>query len=151
VPRERLGVAVHSEVRRLPVARERLVEAARAVLRAEGVRDALVSLSIVEPTTSARMNRAYLGHRGPTDVITFALDAVGPIATVGDIYICLDVVRMHARRYRIPLGVELMRVVVHGALHVVGHTHPEGEGRETSTMWRRQERLLARLLARMER
>ena len=98
---------------------------------------------------SAAMNRQYLGHRGPTDVITFALGAGGAVAAVGDIYICLDVVRAHARRFGVPLRVELLRVVVHGVLHVLGHTHPEDDQRERSPMWRRQERLLARVLARL--
>ncbi len=127
------------------------MSAAREVLRAEGVRDALISITVVTRATSARLNREHLGHRGPTDIITFALDAVGPVATVGELCICLDVVRTHARRYATPLRVELLRVVVHGVLHALGHTHPEGDGRESSPMWRRQERLLARLLARASR
>jgi probable rRNA maturation factor len=37
---------------------------------------------------------------------------------------------------------ELLRLVVHGVLHVLGHDHPEDDARYTSPMWRRQERLL---------
>jgi ssRNA-specific RNase YbeY (16S rRNA maturation enzyme) len=33
---------------------------------------------------------------------------------------------------------------VHSMLHVLGYEHPEGVGRETSAMWRRQESLLSR-------
>jgi len=35
---------------------------------------------------------------------------------------------------------------VHGTLHVLGHDHPDGDERTSSAMWRRQERLLAKLL-----
>ena len=41
---------------------------------------------------------------------------------------------------------EVARLVVHGILHVLGYDHPEDETRETSDMWRRQERLLRRLV-----
>jgi probable rRNA maturation factor len=118
---------------------------ARGVLRAEGVRDALVSITVVAPRAIAAMHRAHLGVAGPTDVITFQLagPAGGPV--VGDAYICLAQVRDQAARFGVPVTEELRRVVVHAMLHVVGHTHPEGAGRETSPMWRRQERLLARL------
>jgi probable rRNA maturation factor len=63
---------------------------------------------------------------------------------VGDAYVCLDVVRAQAAAHGVPLREELCRVVVHAMLHAVGHTHPEGPGRERSPMWRRQEQLLAR-------
>jgi ssRNA-specific RNase YbeY (16S rRNA maturation enzyme) len=41
---------------------------------------------------------------------------------------------------------ELVRLVVHGTLHVLGYDHPTGPGRTRSAMWRRQERYVRRLL-----
>jgi probable rRNA maturation factor len=40
---------------------------------------------------------------------------------------------------------ELLRLVVHGVLHVVGHDHPEDDSRYQSRMWKRQEQLLRAL------
>jgi probable rRNA maturation factor len=54
------------------LARSRVEQLARAVLRAEGVRHALVSIAFVRPRTIAHLNYAHLGHRGPTDVLAFA-------------------------------------------------------------------------------
>jgi len=34
---------------------------------------------------------------------------------------------------------------VHGVLHILGHDHPENDDRERSPMWRRQEKIVARL------
>jgi len=80
-------------------------------------------------------------------VISFGLDRIGKRgAVVGDVYICAEVAQENARRQDIPAGEELLRLVVHGTLHVLGHDHPTGEGRTTSRMWRRQERILARVL-----
>jgi len=143
---DRLAIAVDADVGRLPLGRPVVSDLARFVLRAERVRDAMLSITFVSARRSARLHREHLGVAGPTDIITFALGESGPVAAVGDIYICAEVVRAHARTYGVPVRTELQRVVVHGVLHVLGHTHPEGEGRERSTMWRRQERLLARFL-----
>jgi probable rRNA maturation factor len=41
---------------------------------------------------------------------------------------------------------ELLRLVVHGTLHVLGYDHPLGAARMTSPMWRRQERIVARVI-----
>jgi probable rRNA maturation factor len=62
---------------------------------------------------------------------------------VGDIYICPDVARANARKNKVSTGEELARLVVHGALHVAGHDHPDDESRMKSKMWKRQERILA--------
>ncbi len=67
----------------------------------------------------------------------------GPV--VGDIYIAPGVARRNAARHGAGVREEIARLVVHGTLHVLGYDHPEGEERTASRMWRRQERLLARL------
>ncbi len=58
---------------------------------------------------------------------------------VGDVYVCPSVARQSARRYKVPVREELVRLVVHGTLHVLGRDHDGGDRRELSPMWRRQE------------
>ena len=141
-----LDVEVASEGVRPGLGRGRAEAVARAVLRAEGVRHALVSVTFVTRGRIAALNRRHLAHRGPTDVISFAFartTALDPV--IGDIYIAPDVARANAVANGVGVREELTRLVVHGVLHVLGHDHPEGEERERSPMWRRQERLVARL------
>jgi probable rRNA maturation factor len=59
---------------------------------------------------------------------------------VGDVYVCAWVAEREARSRGIPVREELIRLVVHGTLHVLGLDHPEDERRSRSPMWRRQER-----------
>ena len=145
-----LSVDVAAEGVRVPLARERVRAVAVAVLRAEKVRDALLSIAFVTPAAIARLNRAHLGHRGATDVISFALAAPpGGGAVLGDIYIAPAVARENARRHGVGARQEIARLVVHGVLHVLGHDHPEADARTDSPMWRLQERRLGQALKRL--
>jgi probable rRNA maturation factor len=141
-----LVVDVAADGVRVPLARARVAELARGVLRAERARHAMLSIAFVPPRAMAALNARHLGHRGATDVIAFGFapaGASGPV--VGDIYIAPAVARANAKRLGVGAREELARLVVHGTLHVLGYEHPEEEGRERSPMWRRQERLLRRL------
>lgn len=113
------------------------------VLRAER-RRAEVAVTFLGPTRMRALNRGHLGHDRMTDVISFALTSPqGEL--VGDVYICRAVAAQHAKRLGVPLRQELVRLVVHGTLHVLGYDHPDGGARTASPMWRRQERYVGRL------
>ena len=118
--------------------------AVEKVLKGEQ-RYAALSVTFVGPTRIQTLNREHLGHDRPTDVISFAL--TGPDGElVGDVYICGAVAAKQAKALRVPLKEELVRLVVHGTLHVLGYDHPEGEGRTRSAMWKRQERYVKGLV-----
>jgi len=140
-------VDVAADGARSPLASARVKRVVTAVLRAEGVRDALVSIAFVSAREIARLNKRHLAHAGPTDVISFGLgagknrSAAHPV--IGDIYIAPDVARANAMRFARGVREELARLVIHGTLHILGHDHPNGTDRTTSPMWRRQERLLS--------
>jgi probable rRNA maturation factor len=144
-----LIVDVSAERVRAPLSRTRIRDIAIAVLKTERVRDAMVSITLVSRPHIARLNRRHLGHRGPTDVISFSLGDVtgvgGRRVIVGDVYIAPDVARANAQALGTSVRDEIARLVIHGTLHVLGHDHPDGEDRTTSPMWRRQEQLLARV------
>lgn len=141
-------VAVETDGVRVGVSRDRVRRVAEHVLRAERVRDALVSITFVSDRRIAALNARHLQHRGPTDVISFGFAPVGRNgAVVGDVYVAPEVARRNARAHGQGMREELLRLVVHGVLHVLGHDHPESDARYTSPMWRRQERLLRAALA----
>lgn len=145
----RLIVDVSTGGLRLPLSLARVRDASRRTLLGERVPDALVSIAFVTDARMARLNREHLGHRGPTDVISFAFARAGALgALVGDIYIAPAVARRNAVAHGTGIREELLRLVVHGTLHVAGHEHPESEAREQSPMWRRQERLVRALVRR---
>ncbi len=127
-----------------PLSRAEAERLARAVLRAEGVRHAMLSVAFVGRRRIRTLNRRHFGMDRETDVVAFAL--VGVRGTVvGDVYVCPPVGAAQARRFSQTPRQEVRRIVVHGVLHVLGYEHPNTAGRTASPMWRRQERLLARL------
>jgi probable rRNA maturation factor len=141
-----LSVDVALDGVRSPLSRTRVADVARGVLRAEGVRDALLSVALVSTPRMRALNRAHLRRSGATDVIAFGFSRVGARGpVVGDVYIAPDVARASAHENGVSVREELTRLVVHGTLHVLGYDHPEDHSRTRSAMWRRQEQLVARL------
>lgn len=141
------AIDISSTVRRLNISRARVREAAVAAIKAERVSDAMISITFVGRAAMSGLNGRYLGHKGPTDVISFGLGRIGKRgAVLGDIYICPEVARDNARRQGVPAGQELLRLVIHGTLHVLGYEHPDSSSRTESAMWRKQERILARVI-----
>ncbi len=65
-------------------------------------------------------NQRYLDHDEFTDVITFDLQTGTGIS--GDILISYDRVRENARAFGVSAQQELRRVMVHGLLHLLGHS-----------------------------
>jgi len=132
---------------RAPLARARLAEVARGVLRAEGVRDALLSIALVSNRRMSALNRAHLGRRGTTDVIAFGFSRVGrTVPVVGDVYVTPELARASARENGVTPREALARLVVHGTVRGLGSDRPDGDARTASEMWRRLERLVSRLM-----
>lgn len=129
----------------LPIALDAVERAVVVTLTAEGATDAELSLTFVDDAEITRLNQEYLGHEGPTDVISFSIpDPLDRL--VGDVYIGVEQAARQAAEFGAGAGEELLRLAIHGTLHILGFEHPEDEGREASAMYRRQEELLAALL-----
>lgn len=130
-----------------PVPGELVLRAVREVLEAEGHGDGELSVTFVDDRTMAELSRRYLGRPGVTDVIAFALhDPGAPV--LGDVYIGYHQALRQAGELGVDPEEELIRLAIHGVLHVLGYEHPEGPDRDASEMMRRQEALVQRVLGR---
>ena len=65
------------------------------------------------------INKKYLQHHNYTDIITFDDSTGGTVS--GEMYISVDTVRSNAKFYQVDFRNELLRVIVHGALHLCGY------------------------------
>lgn len=113
----------------------RWAELARRVLVDEGAAGEL-TLTFVTRDEIAALNAEHMGVDGPTDVLSFPLDAVddAPLAgepvLLGDVVVCPSVAAVNAPDHAGTVDDELALLVVHGCLHVMGYDHAEpGETR----------------------
>lgn len=147
-----LDISVSTNGHRTSLGQVGIADAARAALRAERVTNALVSVTLMDKRGIAKMNREHIGHSGPTDVISFGFSrATAKDPVIGDIYIAPDVARDNATASGVTIHDEMTRLVVHGVLHILGYDHPESAERVDSDMWKRQERIVQRLVRRKTR
>ena len=129
-----------------PVDPARVEAAVRHVLRAEGVDEGEISVALLSDDAIAALNLEYLDHEGPTDSIAFALHDQGE-PPIGDLYVGVEQAVRQAADFGATPEEEVLRLAMHGTLHVLGWEHPDGEERTGSEMFVRQEALLREFLA----
>lgn len=80
----------------------------------------LVELCLIfcSDTYLLEINRKHLNHNYFTDIITFNYCEEDSIS--GDLFISLDRVKDNAGQYNVEFSKELLRVVAHGVLHLIG-------------------------------
>ena len=85
-------------------------------------------------------NRMHRGSDRPTDVLAFS----GTDGEFGDIVIAVPYVRRQARSFKVPFNEECARMLIHGALHVLGYDHHVA--RDARRMFELQETVLNDIL-----
>lgn len=135
-----ITVRLSNQQKRRPIRGRRLCEAVQVVLSAERIRGAHVSIVVVNDRTIHRLNRRFLNHDEPTDVITFSLEE-GDILD-GEIVTSADTAAAAAERYGWTMADELLLYAVHGALHLAGYD--DRSPTERRTMRSREGRYLAK-------
>ncbi len=83
----------------------------------------LLRLAFVSSHEIQSMNRQYRGKDKPTDVLSFNLGEPG---VLGDLALCLPVIRRQAREFGISENEEALFMVLHGILHLLGLDHEQG-------------------------
>lgn len=137
--RAMIEIEVANEQSALEIDPEWLVTLARHVLLAEGVDQASISVALVDNATIHRLNRQFLEHDYPTDVITFPLSEEDEPLT-GEIVLSTEYACSEAEEYQWSPRQEAALYLVHGLLHLCGYDDAEEEDRRM--MHRRQEQLL---------
>jgi probable rRNA maturation factor len=113
-------VAIACPQEAVPVDRKRMREIVRAVLEGEGAPDADVSLAFVDNPTIHTLNKRYLGHDEPTDVLSFPLSEPHAKKLAGELVIGAEVARAQAAERGHDVQAELALYVIHGLLHLCG-------------------------------
>jgi len=91
----------------------------REVLKGEKKKTDFINIRFTDDNTITAYNKKYLSHNKRTDIITFNYGEEGLIE--GDIIISLDTISDNSKRYNVSFEMEIMRVVIHGILHLCGY------------------------------
>jgi probable rRNA maturation factor len=114
-----------------------------------GITEAELVIQLVGAKEMARMNWQFLQHEGTTDVITF--DHRNPEFQIsnfkleihGELFVCVDDAVAQAKEFGTSWQSEVVRYVVHGVLHLLGHDDLKTDLRRK--MKREENRLVGRL------
>ncbi len=85
------------------------------------------------------LNQEFLSHKTLTDIITFDYSAGSAIS--GEIYISLERIEENSLKFNTHFDDEILRVMVHGILHLVGYK--DKKPKETATMRKKEEAYLS--------
>ena len=114
-----------------------------------GCKDSEISIVIVDDAEIARLNQRYFRREGPTNVISFPQEEgkAGRLQTalLGDVVISADTAARHARAAGIRTEDEILFLLVHGVLHLVGYDH-EGPAAERREMEKKEKEVFKGLM-----
>lgn len=116
-----MGVLIHQNYSAFELPGDnQLIQLAHLMIRLEKMVAGDVNIIFTDNQEILELNRKYLNHDYYTDVIAFHY---GPGREVeGDVFISLDKVAENAREYGVTFKDELLRVSIHGLLHLMGYT-----------------------------
>ena len=77
------------------------------------------------------INREYLQHDYYTDIITFDYSKKNIVS--GDIFISIETIQANADKYQVTFEKEILRVIIHGMLHLCGLKDDSPEAQKTMT------------------
>src|SRR4051812_296265 len=136
-------IAIASPQELLAVDRAAMRQLVRAVLDGEGVGDAEISLAFVDNPTIHTLNKRYLQHDEPTDVLSFPLSEPNASRLAGELVIGAEVALAQAQERGHDVQAELALYVIHGLLHLCGHDDKTPQA--ASAMRQRERHYLAAL------
>jgi len=120
---------------------------ARKILSDLGCPDAELSILIVDNEAIREINRDYLKRDRPTNVISFAMQegeggGVHPLL-LGDVVISAERAAEDAKEAGIPFEHELIFLLLHGILHLLGFDHERGTVEQAAEMEAREQELFS--------
>jgi probable rRNA maturation factor len=132
----------------------RFVDLGEFVLRRLNVSDeADLGVLFVDEATMTDLQVTWMDEEGPTDVLSFPMDELRPgtdeertpAGLLGDVVVCPSVAARQASEVGHPVDNEMLLLVIHGILHLLGYDHAEPT--EEAEMFALQQGILSDFLA----
>ena len=113
---------------------------AKKVLLGENRKTETISLAFVGKEEINQLNKKFRKKNKPTDVLSFDLKQKGYL---GEIVICPEVVKENSKKDGVTFNSEMMKVFVHGILHLCGYDHEKSKEEEIK-MFEKQDKYLSK-------
>ncbi len=124
-----MSVSIQCRVKSVSVRQGTLRRVTRRLLRLLDEAEAEVCIGLVGDTRMRRLNRTYRNQDRTTDVLAFAYrearTGVSPL--LGDVVISVPTARRQAKALGHSLDEEVLRLLIHGVLHLVGYDHERSQ------------------------
>ena len=129
--------------------RKFLKRVAETVLKGENNKKGSLSIALVGLKRIQKLNKAYRKKDYPTDVLSFNSPKEFPAVPeaekeLGEVIICPHQVKKNAKKFNSSFKKELVRVLIHGILHLLGYDHEKSE-RKAKEMRERENFYLAKI------
>jgi probable rRNA maturation factor len=138
-----MKIAIASPQEAVPIDRKAVRHVVQTVLEGEGIADAEISLAFVDNATIHQLNKRYLDHDEPTDILTFPLSEADARKLAGELVIGAEVAMAQAQSRGHDVQTELALYVIHGLLHLCGFD--DKSAKDVAVMRERERHYLALL------
>jgi probable rRNA maturation factor len=130
------GLEIASEHPRLSLDLDVLADRVARAVRGEGFSIEYLGVILTGRDEVHELNRKFLGHDYPTDVVSFPLSEEAAASQIidGEVYVDLDTAAERAPEFDTDFETEATRYVIHGVLHLMGYddTTPAGRAQMSS-------------------
>jgi probable rRNA maturation factor len=120
-------VVVQNPIKDSSINEQSLINTLQSVIADLDVGSGELLIRLVDKTEIQSLNKIYRDKNQPTNVLSFPSDFPEEIeeAVLGDVVICVDVVREEAETQNKSFENHLIHMAVHGTLHLLGYDHIE--------------------------
>lgn len=149
-----MGIEIRDESGFPGLNQEEMGQLAEYVFAKMGVHPrAELFIRLVDEKAMEELHIQWMDEPGPTDVLSFPMDELRPPplgeppveGILGDIVVCPSVAARQAIEHSVSTADEILLLITHGILHLLGYDHVEPEEREE--MFGLQRELLLTFLA----
>ena len=126
---EMITIELTNEQSALAIDQARLHQAARLILIDHGAPESRLSIAVVDDPTIHQLNRQFLQHDYPTDVLSFTLEQNQEVLE-GEVVVSAETAMTRSTEFGWSPEEELLLYVIHGVLHLVGFEDKESAQRQ---------------------
>ncbi len=116
----KISVEFADDKKKITLTKKTIKHVIKSIVDNEKVNAVSIYAVLVDSKRIHELNKQFLEHDYPTDVIVFSLNEPDePLE--GEIYVCTDVAEFQAKEYNVSFNNEILRLIIHGTLHLSGY------------------------------